>query len=229
MVFVTGDTHRFIDFQKLVLFARNHPELTKDDYMIIAGDFGFGLHSGSALDDLIPYSELPFTILFVDGNHENYDLLDEYPVENWHGGKVQFLKKDIIHLMRGQVFEIDGKKIFTFGGATSIDKEIRLAFNLGWWERETPTYEEFIEAMENLKKHDNKVDYIITHNCPEKDLYYSDIRLFSHHANLCAENRFLTSIDSVTEYKHWYFGHHHIDAKLSDKHTVLYQQIKELI
>lgn len=229
MIFVTGDTHCLRDTQKLFIFAKKHPELTKDDYMIIAGDFGFGLHPNSALDDLIPYSELPFTVLFVDGNHENYDLLDKYPIEKWHGGKVQFLKKDIIHLMRGQVYEIDGKKIFTFGGATSSDKEIRIRHGLGWWEKETPTYDEFTEALENLKMHGNKVDYIITHNCPEKDLYFSDIRFFSSHAQTCIENSFLTSIDRVTDYKHWYFGHHHVDAEISDKHTVLYQQIKELI
>lgn len=229
MVFVTGDTHRLRDGMKLDLFAKKHPKLTKNDYVIIAGDFGFGLNPETALDDLNFYSNLPFTVLFVDGNHENYDLLENYPIEVWNGGKVQFLKKDIIHLMRGQIYEIDGKKIFTFGGATSSDKTMRLIYNLGWWEKETPTYEEFAEAMENLKKHNNKVDYIITHNCPEKDLYYSDIRLFSHHPNVCIENSFLTSIDRVTEYKHWYFGHHHVDANVSDKHTVIFQQVEKLI
>lgn len=32
-------------------------------------------------------NDRPFTTLFVDGNHENFDLLNAYPVENWHGGK----------------------------------------------------------------------------------------------------------------------------------------------
>lgn len=67
----------------------------------------------------------------MDGNHENFDLINEYPVEEWCGGKVHIIRCDkegkpkIIHLMRGQVFEIEGKKIFTVGGAYSIDKYMR--------------------------------------------------------------------------------------------------------
>ena len=40
MIFVTGDTHGLENFHKLQIFAREHPELTLDDYVIIAGDFG---------------------------------------------------------------------------------------------------------------------------------------------------------------------------------------------
>ena len=75
--------------------------------------------------NLKPYTELPFSVLFVDGNHENFDLLNSYPVEIWKGGKVHRVKPNITHLMRGQVFEIEGKTIFTFGGATSIDRDFR--------------------------------------------------------------------------------------------------------
>lgn len=44
----------------------------------------------------------------VSGNC--YDILDSYPVEEWHGGKVHFIKPSVIHLMRGQVFDIDDLK-----------------------------------------------------------------------------------------------------------------------
>lgn len=59
------------------------------------------------------FDESNFTTLFVDGNHENHALLDTFPVEEWHGGKIHRIKPSVIHLMRGQVFEIDGKNIFT--------------------------------------------------------------------------------------------------------------------
>lgn len=72
MIYVTGDTHGEVTFQKLPAFARANPQLTKRDYVIIAGDFG-GVWSEKTLEeDLRPYSELPFTVLFVDGNHENF-------------------------------------------------------------------------------------------------------------------------------------------------------------
>ena len=59
---------------------------------------------------------LPFTVLFVSGNHENFDLLKVLPTEEWHGGKVQFIRPHVIHLLRGQVFEIEGYTFFTMGG-----------------------------------------------------------------------------------------------------------------
>ena len=62
-----------------------------------------------------------FTLLFVDGNHENYDLLAEFPVQMWHGGKVQMIRENVIHLMRGQMFNLQGRRFFTFGGARSHD------------------------------------------------------------------------------------------------------------
>lgn len=39
MIFVTGDTHGMY-LLHIVEFCGKHPELTKDDYIIIAGDFG---------------------------------------------------------------------------------------------------------------------------------------------------------------------------------------------
>ena len=46
-------------------------------------------------------------------------------MEKWHGGKVHKINDSIIHLMRGQVYNIDNNNIFTFGGAASVDKEFR--------------------------------------------------------------------------------------------------------
>ena len=48
-------------------------------------------------------------------------LLDEYPVEQWHGGNVHKIRPHVIHLMRGQVFELQGRTFFTMGGAQSHD------------------------------------------------------------------------------------------------------------
>ena len=63
-----------------------------------------------------------FTTLFVDGNHENYTrLYNDYSVVEWHGGKVHKIRDSVLHLMRGEVFDIDGKTIFVFGGARSHD------------------------------------------------------------------------------------------------------------
>ena len=93
-----------------------------------------GIWADDTENVLDSFSSLPFTTLFVDGNHENYDRLGAYPVSEWNGGKVQIIHSDIIHLMRGQVFRIDGKTFFTFGGAESHDKENRKYGESIWYE-----------------------------------------------------------------------------------------------
>ena len=98
-------------------------ELTKEDYIIICGDFGLCWAKDKTFEyHCKNFAEKPYTILWVQGNHENYDMIGEYPLEEWHGGKVRHIIRDkVILLERGQVFEIDGKTFFTFGGASSHD------------------------------------------------------------------------------------------------------------
>ena len=45
--------------------------------------------------------EKPFTTLFVDGNHENFDLLNTLPERQWNGGRVHVVREHVLHLMRG--------------------------------------------------------------------------------------------------------------------------------
>lgn len=227
MIYVTGDTHGEVTFQKLPAFARANPQLTKRDYVIIAGDFG-GVWSEKTLEeDLRPYSELPFTVLFVDGNHENFDLLNAFPVSKWKGGKVHFVREDIIHLMRGQVFELEGHTVFTFGGATSVDRGF-LREGYSWWKAELPTDEDLSEALANLKRYNNKVDYIITHSCGERALMYPPLRTRTLQMDVYPENQMLSYFEDILEYKHWYFGHYHLDGRLNDRMTVLLNEIVPL-
>ena len=126
MIFITGDCHGNYERFNRSIFPEQE-EMTKEDYVIICGDFG-GVWSKDKESNtetmLMDWLDCkPFTTLFVDGNHENFDRLYAYPVEEWHGGKVHKIRDSVIHLMRGQVYEICGKKIFTFGGASSHDIE----------------------------------------------------------------------------------------------------------
>ena len=227
MLYVTGDTHGLEDFHKLHIFAGEHPELTKNDYVIVAGDFGAIWSEKTLVANLKYFTELPFTVLFVDGNHENFDLINSYPVEIWNGGKVHKIKRDVIHLMRGQVFEIEGKTIFTFGGATSIDRDWRIE-GRSWWAQELPTYEELDEGIANLKRYGNKVDYVITHSCSERAMMYPAIRKSATIKKDCPEVQMLSYIEDIATFKHWYFGHFHVDSELSDKYTALFENIVEL-
>ena len=224
MIFITGDTHGQHDFAKIRFFANEIRIACKDDYLIIAGDFGAVWSEKTLEDDLKPYESLPFTVLFVDGNHENFDLLNSFPIEIWNGGKIHKIRNNIIHLMRGQVYEIEGKTFFTFGGATSIDKIYRTE-NVSWWKAEVPSIADMEEACDNLQQGNYQVDYIITHSCDEKALYYPPLsgRLFQR--GRFPENKLLSFFEDNVKYKHWYFGHYHLDDDLTDKKTVVYNEI----
>lgn len=66
-VYVTGDVHGGADMQKLHDwdFGDN---LTSDDYLIIAGDFGFPWDfSAEECADIAWLESRPYTVLFVDG------------------------------------------------------------------------------------------------------------------------------------------------------------------
>lgn len=236
-IFITGDTHGSEDFHNLN--TKNFPiqkDLNKDDYIIITGDFGVIWHSYTkyspnsiARQDkyLIDwYNNKNFTTLWIDGNHENHPAINTFPVENWNGGKVHKISESIIHLMRGQIYNIDGKVFFTMGGADSIDKHIKIE-NVSWWPEEMPSYYEYLEAMNNLEKVNFKVDYVITHCCGTqliKKIHKTD----HNKADELTQFFYHLEKDFGLQFKHWYFGHHHKDIKIDAKHTCLFNDIIEI-
>jgi predicted phosphodiesterase len=227
-MYVTGDFHGYTDIKKMN--SRQFPAnklLTKQDYVIVAGDFG--LVWDEKEDELYWRKWLTrknFTTLFIDGNHENFELLDSFPVEMWNGGKIHRIHDSIIHLMRGQVFTVNGCKIFTFGGAASHDKPFRKE-NINWWAREMPSAEEYAEGLENLERHNWKVDAVITHTCPSGTL-----KLLKDSIPTDVEDdelsRYLEQIKSRLDYKRWYFGHFHHDIELPDNQRLVYQSVEKL-
>ena len=221
MIFVTGDLHGHIDKSKLnTKFFPQQKELTKNDFVIIAGDFG-GIWDESRSENwLLKWLEKKrFTTLFVDGNHENFDLLNQYPVTTWNGGKVHEIRPGIIHLMRGQVFQIEGMKFFTFGGADSVDKHYRKE-GISWWPQERPTDEEFVEGMENLEKHNYSIDYVISHTAPLNVVE----QLTACSTLLDPATIMLSVFQEKISFKRWYFGHFHQDTTLGN-YTALYQEV----
>jgi hypothetical protein len=213
-IFVCGDIHSTLDIDKLDSFI-NRDDLNETDYLIICGDTGICGFSRKQETLTREYlRKLPMTVLFADGNHEKFDALNSYPVEEWHGGKVHIIEPGIIHLMRGQVYRIDGKKFFVFGGAYSADRSWR-TLGLTWFEEELPSQEEYEEAWKNLKSCDYKVDYIITHTGP----YEITTEMgYECHDEALEQARFFQQIAEKVDFKDWYFGHLHKDIDIDNFH-----------
>lgn len=224
MIYVTGDYHGGWDKAKFTNFDNSLPK--EGDYLIICGDFGCVWYPEDNeyhycdIEEQNWFAAQPWTTLFVDGNHENFDILNTYPIEEWNGGKIHKINDKVIHLMRGQVFTIEGQKIFTMGGAESHDKEIRIEF-VNWWRQEMPNKAEMDAALNELEKNSWKVDYVITHTQPS----YITKKIVP--PSTCNPNSLMTFFDyikDILDYKHWYSGHLHEDKTIGDI-TVLYNKI----
>lgn len=217
MVYITGDVHREQDIHKInprEFEAGNH--LTPDDYVIICGDFGC-IWDGADGDRfwLNWLESLPWNTLFLDGNHENFDLLNnKFETVSYHGGLAHKIRSSIYHLKRGEVYEIDGKSFFTFGGAFSHDVQYRTE-HVNWWKDELPTSEECENGLRNLAARNWQVDYILTHDVygahPLAGKYVTDMKSYDEdHVNI---HGYLEQIAQKTDYKVWFTGHYHGDWK----------------
>ena len=220
MIYVTGDAHG-----QLAKF--DHPAFRKlraGDTLLITGDFGF-LWDGSKeeINTLKKLAKKNYTICFVDGTHENFDLLDRLKVKLWKGGKVHQLAPNVFHLMRGQVFKIEDQTIFTMGGGESPDIEIRFEMNT-WSDKEFPTKDELMEGVNNLQSHGENVDIILTHEPPAK---IKDFLLLKTHADasITAINTYLEDVGKTCTFKHWYFGSLHLDKFISTTHICVFNNV----
>lgn len=223
MLRFTGDTHgeqgRFCNF-----WAIGEEEWTEKDTLIVCGDFGYIFKNDSVENIFLNELEKKkYNICFCCGNHENFDALEQYPIEEWNGGKVHRIRKNIFHLMRGQIYTIENKKVFSFGGAYSIDRYMRTE-HISWWKQEIPCNEEYDEATKNLELHNHQVDYIVTHTAPREIVrrmgYYPD----AHDAELTG---FLEWIMYEVKYKEWFFGHWHRDEQIDVKHRAIWFDVEE--
>ena len=222
MIYITGDTHIPIDVGSLLLYLKEN-ELKPNDFLIIAGDTGLMWKNNDYYKTWLNwFNQHSFTTIFVDGNHENFTYLNNLEIEIWNGGKVHKLSKKVIHLMRGQIFNIDGFKFFTFGGGNSLDKLNRMT-DVTWWREEEPCVSEYEEGIQNLILHDYKVDYIITHCCSKE--MFEKLTKGELTPRYTGINKFFTQIEKSISFKHWYFGHYHYDKAIDDKHTCLFNSI----
>ena len=247
MIYITGDCHSdFVRFNK-----ENFPEqkeMTKDDCVIICGDFGgvWNVEEESKREKWwMDWLETrPFTTLFVCGNHENFDRLYSYPVGEWNGGKVHKIRPTVMHLMRGQIYQIEDKKIFSFGGASSHDisggilepddpdfkakkKELDSGWlpyrinHVSWWKQELPSEEEMLEGLKNLAAHENKVDFIVSHCCASSTQAILGGGLFKPDAL----TDYLEKIRQAVTFKKWFFGHYHDNKNVNAEEILLYEQL----
>ncbi len=244
-IFITGDCHGEWNKRFNTKSFPDQKEMTKEDFVIVCGDFGYWTQSRYQDYWLDWLDQKPFTTLFVDGNHENFDGLYSMPEEKWKGGRIHRVRKSVLHLMRGQIFNLGGYSFFTFGGASSHDiqggvlepddpryKEKRhylerrmIPYRVNhrsWWAQELPSQEECREGLENLAAVGWRVDYIVTHCCP------TSLQEIMNLSSLYPSDRLTDYLEEIwrkTHFSMWYFGHYHRNFDVGEGGMALYEKI----
>lgn len=223
MIFFTGDIHgelpRFYQFE-----TKDGKRPGKGDYVIISGDCGlvFQMYGTMAYIEeqrnIAEIEKMPYTVLFVDGNHENFDRLNAYPKERMFGGWVHKIASNIYHLIRGEVYEIEGKRIFAMGGAYSRDRAMRCE-GFSWWADELPSDADYKNAESNLRSVNMEVDLIVSHQAPSEVIRYMGRYPDMHDAELTG---FLEWVMHEVKFKKWYFGHWHDEKEIMGKFRLLW-------
>lgn len=207
MIYITGDTHGDIDISKLNM--KNFPhqkDLTKQDYVIILGDFGLVWdNSAQELYWQEWLNDKPWTTLFIDGNHDNHPLIWSYPLVPMFGDMVCQISDSIFYLQRGHVYDIEGNSFLALGGAESIDKEYRIP-DVSWWATESIRPGDYELALRNVIERGG-VDYILTHAAPRSAESVMSTYIYPTQSSRYLENL----LYRVPSFKAWFFGHYHVD------------------
>ena len=220
MVYITGDMHG--DLSRL--YDKEFRKLKAGDVLIICGDFGY-IFSGDKQEKSVVnfFANRKFITAFVEGTHDNLDRIYRCRSTVWHGGMVHRIKGNLLHLCRGQLFNIQGSTYFTFGGGESSDKDMRLPAG-NWWREEEPTPAEMADGARVLDEAGLKVDYFITHEPPS--LVKSSMLLRrGENDNTNKINGYFEEIGRSCEFKHWYFGSLHEDRVVTDRYTCVFKKL----
>lgn len=190
-VILGGDTHGDKDH---VFWLIKKAEEEGAQAVFVLGDFGIWSHfDGGAFVRHVSnrVSRTGISVYFLPGNHENYDLLEQYEKAN-ERTKDGFvvIEPGVFYSPRGHRWTWSGVKFLSLGGAYSIDKPYRvmqdqgirtraqvrqmnsdkltereryaLQFpHLSWWPQEEINDEERDRAIEG-----GEVDVLLTHDKP---------------------------------------------------------------
>lgn len=220
MVYITGDTHGDLERFK----TKEVKRLRRGDSLIVCGDFGF-LWNGSKEEEKVLrwLGKRRYNLLFLEGTHDNLELLSRYPTSPWNGGQVRQISGNLRQLVRGHIFQLEGDSFFAMGGGESSDLDTRVEGE-SWWREEMPTQEELQDARRRLEEAGNVVDFIITHECSasmRNFMEMDDLRIHPLGA-------FLTEVEKSCRFKRWFFGACHRDKVIPPRHVATFQSVLPL-
>lgn len=177
---VVGDMHgNLLSWQRTILPAAKQ---LNADIIVQVGDFGFGWNlfcpdiASDALTDrfldeldlLVDDCDGP-EILWLDGNHENFDRLIE--IGAFDADEPTPTSEHTTYIPRGYSWKWQGVRCMALGGAYSVDKNYREP-GISWWDQEEITERDVRKALKS-----EPVDVLFAHDC------YAGVKVPGVHAD----------------------------------------------
>lgn len=242
MIYITGDTHNTIDMRHLTTkWMRRYCALQGADYseiteVFVLGDFGLpwedcpvdenGIHPAAKDEKFLLdwYDKKPFKVLAVMGNHDNYNMLEKLPQVDMYGDRVLKVSGNVFYLIRGHIYNIQGKSFLVLGGAQSQDKN-RRTLDKDLWVQEEWTSEEEAACLSRIEKFGRAFDFVLSHTGPLNGIFCIESSCdFMEDSNV----HFNDKIDGMVSYKRWFFGHWHknwgFDHRNQSRYLPLYSE-----
>lgn len=223
-VFVKGDCHG--DFTKIIDFIDRF-ELDEDDIIIVLGDMGLYWRKDKKDAEawLREYEsrERKCQIWFIDGNHENFDLLEKLPAIPNTCRK--YCSEHISYIPRGAEIYINNLRCLFIGGADSVDKWRRTP-HLSWWPQEQITEQDILNISAG------HYDYVFSHCCPRSIFEDNKICLTAPFVDQSKVDHtsedMLELLKNRITFEHWYFAHYHADKQLDEHFRILLNDFVEI-
>lgn len=168
-VMFAGDIHGDLNHAKWVIQTASHNECT---HIIACGDFGYWVHQprGQKFVNAVARmaEEHDIRFLWVDGNHENHDILRDLVQKHGDQEPINTPNEWVQWIPRGCRFKIGDTTFMGYGGAYSVDWMHRVEGE-SWWRGE------LINPYHVDQLSDDPVDILVTHEAPlGKEISYKD-------------------------------------------------------
>ena len=215
MLIFTGDTHGtyniLIERIKKVINFKKENNINDIINLIISGDCGIcffidyvEIKNIDLLEKILKENNI--ILYFIDGNHDNIPYLQNL---NKNEKNMGIIKDNILYLNRSEIYNINDTNILCYGGAFSVDRNLR-KLNIDFWEEEIPNYKELDECLETLNNNINNIDVILTHQGPQDIIE----EMFNYSNGfidpVCKDlNIIKKELNKYNKSYYWIFGHHH--------------------
>jgi len=192
-VLVVGDTHGdFTNLNKVIEEFTPHLVLS-------TGDFGCWDIKGMGAAILPRGSR----VVFVDGNHENHEVLRQLRRTVHNQKKPIFVIPQVYYAPRGTILSVNGKSILMMGGADSVDKAMRIE-GRDWFPDEQITSHD-INSVPKCK-----IDVIISHCAPP----FVEDAMELEPIGKGQSSTMLEFLFDAFKPKKWFFGHYHAPFRM---------------